>query len=205
MILNKDKKIKKWTTFVFDNIIVTIHKTFTKIGQLYGLLKTYHEAKSKEMFLSALISIQLEEKFGNAVVNEAINGHGKTDIMICFDEGVKHIIECKIYNGVHSMQEIYQQINKHTTSYDTTASLIMFCESPNFQQAISNLEKWMNINSQLIDKPFKRYQKYQNIWKNNIRHDYGHVLNLHCACYHVYFDENHAKFDKTHSKTTKPN
>ncbi|CAM11644.1 hypothetical protein PA0309 [Candidatus Phytoplasma australiense] len=143
------------------------------------------------MFLSSLIKLKLEESLsGVFVVTEAINGHGKSDIMIEFEDKLRHIIECKRQRGEKSIKEIYKQINRHTTSEDKTISLIMFCENKNFAESKSNFKDWINKNGKLINKTIKQYKNYKNVWKSDFIHDYGHTVTLHCVCYHLYFEKN---------------
>ncbi|MDV3196609.1 MAG: hypothetical protein Q8871_01095 [Pigeon pea little leaf phytoplasma] len=195
MSFYEPKKIKKLDSKTLDIIIISIHKVISKICELHALLKTYHETSTKEMFLSSLIKLQLEQNlFGVLFTTETINGHGKVDIMIQFKNNLKHVIECKRYNGKKSIKTIYKQINRHTTLYDKTVSLIMFCENQKFTKTVLKIKNWINENGKLINKTIKNYKNYKNVWKSDFIHDYGHTVTLHCACYHLYFDDNHAKF-----------
>ncbi|RMI87603.1 hypothetical protein [Candidatus Phytoplasma solani] len=188
-----NKKKTKWDETTFNEIIIYIHKIASKFCKEYDIIKTYFGAQNKENFLTTFIKTFLEENFGKAVAREAINGHGKVDIMLFFKNNIQHPIECKRYDGEHSLKMLYQQINRHTTVDNKTVSMIIYCESKNFTQSIINIIKWMNNNISFIKPPILNFNNYSNVFKGKFKHDYGHIMILHCAFYHLYFDQDHAK------------
>lgn len=61
----------------------------------------------------------------------------------------------------------------------------------------------MNKNINFFKKPILNFNNYSNVFKGEFKHDYGHAMMLHCACYHLYFDKDHAKLKS--KKTNKKN
>lgn len=123
-----NKKKLKWDKNIFNEIIIYINKIVSKFCKEYDFIKTYFDTRGKESFLTTWIKTSLEEKFGKIVAREPINGHGKVDIMLFFEDDIQHPIECKRYDGVKSLKMLYKQVNRHTTFDNKTVSMIIYCE-----------------------------------------------------------------------------
>ncbi|AGL90112.1 hypothetical protein [Candidatus Phytoplasma australiense] len=203
--LKETKKRTKWDKKTFNEIIMYIQKILGKFCKEIGYIEPYSNIKNKEIFVTTIIKTWLEEIFGKVTTRESSNGHGKTDLILFFDDEIEHPIECKRYKGNESMEMLYKQVSRHTTVFNKTVSMIIYCEEKNFFESIKKITKWINDNVSLIKKPILNFNNYPNIFKGEFKHDYGHTVMLHCACYHLFFDKSHAKTKKQIAKQPKNN
>jgi hypothetical protein len=70
--------------------------------------------------------VNLNAHFEGAAAGELFNGEGKTDILIRVEDRNVFIGECKIWDGVTSLQQALNQIFRYLVWRDTKAAILLF-------------------------------------------------------------------------------
>jgi hypothetical protein len=105
-------------------------------------------AKLGEEEIRDLLLVSLNAQFRGDAAGELFSGAGKTDILIRVEDRNIFIGECKIWNGVASIEQALEQIFKYLVWRDTKAAILLFIRNKDvtavITKAIDAIEKHAN-------------------------------------------------------------
>lgn len=115
--------------------------------------------KLSEENIRSLIAAMLATNFPNQVNSEALNGMGKTDIIIKSSDKTELIAECKFWTGKEGYFATIDQLLGYVTWADQYAAIIIFNKNKNLTNVI-NL-----INAETKNHP--NYDSTEQLGQNN--------------------------------------
>ncbi|MFX0063896.1 MAG: hypothetical protein ACFFC7_17135 [Candidatus Hermodarchaeota archaeon] len=133
----------------YERILVVLTSVGLAIERSPTTFDNMKEEEIRNIFL-----IFLNGYFPGKATGETFNAHGKTDILVRWEDQNIFIAECKFWRGQRKFQEAIDQLFNYLTWRDTKAALLIFNKNQNLSQVIDTVKQTFgshnNLKSQKI-------------------------------------------------------
>jgi hypothetical protein len=121
----------------YQDILKTIHD----VGKVFERLPSTYKDRSEDN-LRDLLLLYLEPRYYGTAGGETFNSHGKTDILIRYQNENAFIAECKFWQGrKHFLETISDQLLKYLTWRDSKAAMIIFVKNKEITAVLKEIEE----------------------------------------------------------------
>lgn len=135
----------------------------------------------EEQLRDHLLSV-LNTHYDNAT-GETFRNHGKTDILIPFENHAAYIAECKCWHGKKKFQDAIAQLFSYTTWRDTKVSIVVFNKS------VRNFDTVMSaIDSELMKIAFGVSREDHSRWSCSIQNDDGRIMHVTVQAFNLFYE-----------------
>ena len=141
---------------------------------------SYHSF-GEEQLRDHLLSV-LNTHYDNAT-GETFRNHGKTDILIPFENHAAYIAECKCWHGKKKFQDAIAQLFSYTTWRDTKVSVVVF------NKDVRNFDTVMSaIDSELMKIAFGVSREDHSRWSCSIQNDDGRIMHVTVQAFNLFYE-----------------
>ncbi len=160
----------------YNNIINIIHNSCSMMENTPETFNSLEEENLRDIVISSLGT-----HYVNEVSGETFRKKGKTDILIVFENKAAFVAECKIWDGVKTVDDALKQIYGYTTWKDTKIAIVIFNKTnKDFISLLNKVQEWINVNT------IQHSQKHSNVWKCKIhRVEINENIELSIAVYDI--------------------
>ena len=160
----------------YNNIINIIHNSCSMMENTPETFNSLEEENLRDIVISSLGT-----HYVNEVSGETFRKKGKTDILIVFENKAAFVAECKIWDGVKTVDDALKQIYGYTTWKDTKIAIVIFNKTnKDFIALLNKVQEWINVNT------IQHSQKHSNVWKCKIhRVEINENIELSIAVYDI--------------------
>jgi hypothetical protein len=120
---------------IYEDVVQTIEQ------MTRAMERTPTAAKLDEEEIRNLILFVLNANYRGAAAGEVFNGHGKTDILLRWEDDNAFIGECKFWHGPAAFVDAVNQLHRYVTWRDTKAALIIFIRGGNATEIMEKARK----------------------------------------------------------------
>jgi hypothetical protein len=132
----------------------------------------------KEEQLRGQLLPMLDGVFRGRSNGEALNGSGKTDIMVRTKNGRnEHIFELKVWKGVKSLRDVVRQLSTYLTWHNDHAGILMIVRENGFSAILTKSEE--SLKNDPMVSSLHEHGKTSFRFKLKYPKDPGKVINIH--------------------------
>ncbi|WP_124483393.1 hypothetical protein [Burkholderia stagnalis] len=162
-----------------EQILSSIHHS----GRTFERLPSTRRGKDEES-LRDLILVGLNGTLRSYVPGEAVNGKGKTDILVNIAGVNEFIGECKFWGGEVAYLSTIDQLFGYLTGRDKNAAVVLFVKNKNFSDVLEKIEEYTPKHSNFLRLVEKRDRGWL-IYQFKILDDLGQSVQLAIMAYHL--------------------
>ncbi len=172
-LVKRDNSIQEYSISdeIYQDILEMIKNqgsTFERTPEVYNSM---YEEQLRDIILAFLNGL-----FKGKANSECFRKHGKTDILIEYENRAAFIAECKVWAGKKIFQSALSQLQSYTTWRDNKLSLIIFSRNKDFFKVIEEIKSIMPDEENYLS--YSEFDKNEFELKLKSKNNDGQILKV---------------------------